>query len=211
MVGPLVRALAEVQHDDLSAARARLEQLHAEVSDDPHAISAWAHFSAMAAAMVGDLGWAAGALRGWTVADPGHVFLSVDSYLRIADCWARAMAGQDPAGAAAEAEEVLITTLIDPPRSNVAFHYGLVVEMFLAGGGVSPARAALERAEWFLDAHGQRYAEGLLLLLRARVLHAAGEPDAVVRAAAGKARSLSVERGALLFARRTDEFLAGLA
>lgn len=145
------------------------------------------------------------------MADPGHVFLSVDSYLKIADCWARAMAGRDPAGAAVDAEEVLVTTLIDPPRSNVAFHYGLVVEMFLAGGMVRPAHAALERAEWFLDAHGQRYAEGLLLLLRARVLHAAGEPDAVVRAAAGKARNLSVERGALLFARRTDEFLAGLA
>jgi DNA-binding SARP family transcriptional activator len=210
LIAPLLRALVETQHDDLTAAHTRFKKLGAEVSDDPHSISVWAHFSAMAAAMAGDLGWAARAVRRWTMADPGHLFLSVDSYLRIADCWARAVAGEDPAGAAAEAEEVLVTTLIDPPRSNVAFHYGLIVDMYLAGDMISQARATLERAEWFLGAHGQRYAEGLLLLLRARVLHATGEPDAVVRAAAEKARNLSVERGALLFARRTDEFLAGL-
>jgi hypothetical protein len=61
-----------------------------------------------------------------------------------------------------------------------------------------------------LDDYGQRYAEGLLLLFRARVLHARGEPVAVVRAAAEKARALSAERGAHLFARRAEEFLATL-
>jgi tetratricopeptide (TPR) repeat protein len=211
LIGPLLRALVETQHGDLDVAHAHFEQLDAEASDDPHSTSVWAHFSAMAAAMAGDLDWAVRAVRRWIEVDPGHLFLSVDSYLRIADCWTRAMAGEDPAGAAAEAEEVMVTTLIDPPRSNVAFHYGLIVDMFLAGGMIGQARAALERAEWFLDAHGQRYAEGLLLLLRARLLHAADEPRPIVRAAADRARTLSVESGAHLFARRTDEFLSGLA
>ncbi|MGW4059369.1 ATP-binding protein [Amycolatopsis sp. NPDC004747] len=210
-IGPLLQAVVETMHDEPAAARALLDDQEADAGDDPQSITVWAHFSAMAAAMAGDLDQAARATRRWIAADPGHLFLSVDSYLRITWCWVRALTGQDPAGAAVEAEQVLVTTLLDPVRFGIAFHYGLIVDMFLAAGMTEQARAALERAEWFLEAHGQRYAEGLLLLLRARLLHADGEPDAVVRAAAEKARTLSAERGAHLFARRTDEFLAGLA
>jgi len=210
-IRPLLQAVAETMHDDLDAAHALLDEQEADAGDDPQSIAVWAHFSSMAAAMAGDLEQATRATRRWSAADPGHRFLSVDSYLRITSCWVRALSGHDPAQAAAEAEQVLVTTLLDPPRFGIAFHYGLIVEMFLAAGMTGQARAALERAEWFLKTHGQRYAQGLLLLLRARLLHAAGEPDAVVRAAAEKARTLSVERGAHLFARRTDEFLAGLA
>ena len=210
-IGPLLRAVVETMYDEVDAARALLDEQEADAGDDPHSITVWAHFSSMAAAMAGDLGQAARATRRWSAADPGHLVPSVDSYLGITSCWVRALSGRDPAQAAAEAEQVLVTTLLDPPRFGIAFHYGLVVEMFLAAGMTEQARAALERAEWFLDAHGQRYAEGLLLLLRARVLHAAGESDAVVRAAAEKARALSVERGARLFARRTEEFLAAPA
>jgi hypothetical protein len=49
-----------------------------------------------------------------------------------------------------------------------------------------------------------------VLLLRARALAAAGEPVAAVRAAAIRARTVSIERGAHLFARRADEYLATL-
>ncbi|OXM59296.1 AAA family ATPase [Amycolatopsis vastitatis] len=209
-IRPLLQAVVETMHDELDAAHALLDDQEAGAGDDPQSIAVWAHFSAMAAAMAGDLDQATRAARRWIAADPGHIFLSVDSYLRITWCWVRALTGHDPAEAAAEAEQVLVTTLLDPPRFGIAFHYGLIVDMFLAAGMTEQARAALERAEWFLQAHGQRYAEGLLLLLRARLLHAAGEPDVVVRAAAEKARTLSIERGAHLFARRTEEFLAGL-
>ncbi|MEV4512348.1 hypothetical protein AB0K00_25700 [Dactylosporangium sp. NPDC049525] len=78
--------------------------------------------------------------------------------------------------------------------------------MFLAAGDPASAAAALDRADGFLDTHGQRYAEGLLL--RARTLAAAGEPAPVVRAAADRARRLSAERGAHLFADRAAVFLA---
>ena len=210
-IRPLLQAVVETMHDELDTARALLDDQEADAGDDPQSIAVWAHFAAMAAAMARDLDQATRAARRWIAADPGHLFLSVDSYLRITWCWARALTGHEPAEAAAEAEKVLVTTLLDPARFGIAFHYGLIVDMFLAAGMTDQARAALERAEWFLEAHGQRYAEGLLLLLRARLLHAAGEPDVVVRAAAEKARTLSVERGAHLFARRTGEFLAGLA
>jgi tetratricopeptide (TPR) repeat protein len=208
---PLLQAVVETMHDELDAARALLDDQEADAGDDPQSIAVWAHFSAMAAAMAGDLDQATRAARRWIAADPGHLFHSVDSYLRITWCWVRALTGHEPAEAAVEAEKILVTTLLDPVRFGIAFHYGLIVDMFLAAGMTEQARAALERAEWFLEAHNQRYAEGLLLLLRARLLHAAGEPHVVVRAAAGKARALSVERGAHLFARRTEEFLAGLA
>jgi hypothetical protein len=160
--------------------------------------------------LAGDLDRAASAVRRWIAADPGHLFLSVDSYLRIVRCWVAAMSGDNPATAAIEAEKVLVTTLLEPPRSGIAFNFVLVADMFLAAGMPDRAGAALDRAEWSIDAHGQRFAESLLLLSRARLLQATGEPDAVVRVMAEKAKTLSVDRGALLIARRADEFLAGL-
>jgi hypothetical protein len=80
--------------------------------------------------------------------------------------------------------------------------------MHLATGSLDDAAAALDRADFYLDAYGQRYPEGLLLLLRARLLQARGEPATVVRSAAEHARRVSAEHGAHLFARRAEELLA---
>lgn len=71
-------------------------------------------------------------------------------------------------------------------------------------------RIVVERADGFVDTYGQRYGEGLLLLLRAQLLAARGEPAPVVRAATRRARRLSTERGAHLFAHRATRFLAML-
>jgi ATP/maltotriose-dependent transcriptional regulator MalT len=123
-------------------------------------------------------------------------------------CWIQALTSEDPAAAAAEAERVVETRLMDPPQLGVSFHLGLVADMLLAAGDVDRAEVVLSRAEWFLGAHGQWYAEGLLLLLRARLLLRRGEPAPVVRTATEKARAVSAERGAHLFARRAEDFLA---
>lgn len=208
VVGPLLRAVVEAMHGNLGEARALLDAEQAAAGDDPYAVSVWAHFATMTAAMVGDPQWAAHAAKQWIAADPEHLFRSVDSYLRVTWCWMRALTGHDPAAAATEAGKVVDERLVDPPRLGVAFHFGLVVDMFLAAGNTELAGATLARAEWFLDAHSQRYAEGLLLLLRARLLRGRGEPGPVVRAAADKARALSKDRGAHLFARRAEVFLA---
>ncbi|WP_316780763.1 hypothetical protein [Streptomyces sasae] len=65
------------------------------------------------------------------------------------------------------------------------------------------AAAALDRAGSALGTHGRRYAEGLLLLLRARVLQAHGEPAAT----AERALALSTERAAHFFAHRAKALL----
>jgi ATP/maltotriose-dependent transcriptional regulator MalT len=118
--------------------------------------------------------------------------------------------GVEPNRAAAEARQLIATNLEDPPRACVATWHGLLAEMRLTAGALAEAEAALDRAVRVLDTYGQRYAEGLILLLRARLLHARGAPAAVVRAAAVEARALSAEREAHLFARRADDFLARL-
>jgi hypothetical protein len=82
--------------------------------------------------------------------------------------------------------------------------------MHLAAGEPAQAAASLDRANWALETFGQRYVEGLLLLIRARLLHAQGRPDSEVRAAAANAKDLSAARGAHLFVRRADDFLTTL-
>ncbi|BCB76552.1 hypothetical protein GCM10022251_22660 [Phytohabitans flavus] len=207
---PAWQAVLTALHGDVDAGLALLDTAEAIVGDDPYALSVWAYYAGMTASMVGDPALGRRAVERWLAADPEHLFVHVDPYLRQTSCWTRALTGDDPAGAAAEAEKLLVATLLDPPRWGIAFYYGLVAEMLLAAGMPVEAAAVLDRADWFLDAQGQRYAEGLLLLLRAQVLLARGEPVAVVRAAAEQARQLSVERGAHLFAHRAEGFLSKL-
>ncbi|GGR90572.1 hypothetical protein GCM10010269_32190 [Streptomyces humidus] len=204
--------LAEVTalHGDVPAARALLDVLEDVAGEDPYMITVWATFAARTASMIGDPVQALrGAERGITVA-PGFSFVFLGTYQRLARCWARAVTGDDPAGAAVEAQQLVTANLTDPSRSCVATWHGLLGEMWLAGGATREAADALDRADSFLDSSGQRYAEGLILLLRARLMQARGEPVAVVRAAAEKARELSLEREAHLFACRAEEFLAEL-
>ncbi|GGP17962.1 AAA family ATPase [Nonomuraea glycinis] len=208
--GALLGAVVATISDDLGTAHTLLDGVRAGAGDDPYSIAIWAHFSTMAAALAGDPDWALTAAGPWTATDSRHVHVNVDPYLRIAACWARALTGDDPAGAAAEADRILTTTLVDPPRFGLAFHEGLIADMLLSAGLPREAAAALDRADRYLDEYGQRYAEGLLLLLRARQLQALGESDSVVREIGERAVALSSERGAQLFARRAEEFLAGI-
>jgi hypothetical protein len=68
----------------------------------------------------------------------------------------------------------------------------------------------LERAQFYVDAYGQRYPEGLIMLLRAQVLHARGEPVGTVKAVAEAARTLSLSHEAGLFAQRAERFMTEL-
>jgi DNA-binding SARP family transcriptional activator len=194
-------------HGDVDAARALLGTLRAT---DPYSVTVLATIEARIAVLVGDSGWALRAADRGAAVDPGFSFVFLGTYQRLARYWARALTGDDPGGAAAAAERLIETNLFDPPRSCVATWYGLLGEMLLAAGSTVEAGAALDRADRCLEAYGQRYPEGLLLLLRARLLHARGEPPAVVRAAAERARALSTERGAHLFAQRSELLLAQL-
>ncbi len=206
MTGMLAETTA--LHGDVDAARALLDTLEAAAGDDPYAITVWATIAARIAAIVGDP--AVGATRGGARhRRRPRVLVRLPRHLPAAGPVLGA--GRDRAttlpAAAVEAERIIAANLLDPPRSCVATWYALLGEMLLAAGSTDEASVALDRADFYLDAYGQRYPEGLLLLLRARLLQACGEPVAVVRAAAERARALSTEREAHLFVRRAEEFL----
>jgi len=207
LLSPVMLGLMTALHGDVDGARALLDELEAAAGDDPYAITVWSAFSVTVAALAGDPAWALRAAGRGIAQDPEFSFVFLGSYQRLAQCWARAVTSGDP-DAAAEAEAIIAAALLDPPRSGLATWSGLLGEMWLAAGRLEEAAAALDRADSFVAAYGQRYAEGLLCLLRARLMRARGEPDADVRAAAERARTLSTERGAHLFARRAQALLA---
>jgi hypothetical protein len=208
MTGTLAEVTA--QHGDVDTARTLFDTLESVAGDNPYRITVWATMVARTASIVGDPNWALrGAQRGIAV-DPGFSFVFLGTYQRLARCWALAVTGEDPADRIAEAQRIIAANLLDPPRSDVATWYGLLGEMHLAAGSIQEAETALNRADFCLNTYGQRTGEGLILLVRARLLHARNEPVAAVRAAAEKARALSIDREAHLFAHRADDFLAGL-
>ncbi|MFK0106137.1 ATP-binding protein [Streptomyces sp. NPDC091217] len=211
LIGGGMLAMMTALHGDTDAALALLDTMEAAAGDDPYVITVWATYSARVAALIGDPVRALRAAERGIAADPGFSFGFLGSYQRLARCWARAVTGEDPAGAAAEAQDLIVASLSDPPRSGLATWYGLLGEMWLAAGKLDEADAALDRADWAIETYGQRYAESLLLLLRARVRQARGEPAAPLRAVAERAHALSVEREAHLFARYAEELLAELA
>ncbi|GIF23910.1 DNA-binding SARP family transcriptional activator [Actinoplanes tereljensis] len=206
MLSPVMLALMTGLHGNVDAARARFDTLEAEAGDDPYALTVWSAFSVTVAALAGDPAWALRAAARGIAQDPEFSFVFLGSYQRLAQCWARAVTRADPE-AAAEARDIIAAALLDPPRSGLATWSALLGEMWLAAGRLDEAAAALDRADSFVATHGQRYAEGLLILLRARLMRARGEPADAVRATAERARALSAERGAHLFADRAERWL----
>ncbi|MDX2708809.1 BTAD domain-containing putative transcriptional regulator [Streptomyces sp. PA03-6a] len=196
-------------HGDVETGRSLLGTVY-QAEGDLFEMSGWTRYQTMAASMAGDADWAMQATERWVAASADLPGVAQETYIRLDWYWARALTGDDPAGAAAKAEQLLAATLADPPRWGLAYWYGLVAEMWLAAELPDQAASALDQADQAIKAHGQRYAEGLLLLLRARLLQARGEPVEVVRAAADEARTRSGERGAHLFARRAERFMADL-
>ncbi|WP_345574137.1 BTAD domain-containing putative transcriptional regulator [Nonomuraea rosea] len=194
---------------DVETARSLLDTVY-QAEGDPFEMSGWVRYQTMAASMAGDAAWAMHATERWVAVGADLPGVAQETYIRLDWYWARALTGDDPAGNAAKAEHLLAATLLDPQRWGLAYYYGLIAEMWLAAEMPDKAATALDRADQAVKAHGQRYAEGLLLLLRARLLHARGEPVDVVRAAAEAARARSDERGAHLFARRAETLLAEL-
>jgi DNA-binding SARP family transcriptional activator/tetratricopeptide (TPR) repeat protein len=195
-------------HGDVGQAQTLLRELEVLAGDDPFKITVWAVHSVRIASVAGDADWALRATEKGLAADPELSFGFFGMYQRLARHWALAVTGRDPSGSAREVRRLITENLLDPPRSDIATWYGLLAEMHLAAGELEHAMNALELADRALDAYGQRYSEGLILLMRARLLAAQGRPSATVTAAAEAARELSIVREAHLFARRAEDFLA---
>jgi hypothetical protein len=117
-----IQGVVTTMHDDVSAARSLFDRMEADAGDDRYLLAVWAHFSAMAAAMAGDPAWSRRATDRWIAADPRYFFKNVYPYLRVTWCWTRALSGDDPAAAGAEAEAIIGAELLDPPRFGIAFH-----------------------------------------------------------------------------------------
>ncbi|SNT54241.1 Transcriptional regulatory protein, C terminal [Actinacidiphila glaucinigra] len=200
--GPGWRAVMTALHGDVDAALAFVDTW--DTPGDPYAASVWVYYTTMIASMAGDAETARRAGERWAAAGLARLGAQIDHYIRQFWCWARALTGEDPGGAAAEAEELLVAHLLDPPQWGIAHHYALIAEMWLAADLPDRAEAALGRADQAIWDYGQRYAEGLLLLVKARLLQARGAPLTAVRAAAERARTQSTAREAHLFARRAE-------
>ncbi|WP_329314437.1 ATP-binding protein [Streptomyces sp. NBC_01262] len=204
--GPGWRAVMTALHGDVDTALAFVDTW--DTPGDPYAASVWVYYTTMIASMAGDAETARRAGERWVAAGLGRLSAHIDHYIRQFWCWARALTGEDPSGAAAEAEELLAAHLLDPPQWGIAYHYALIAEMWLAAGLPDRADAALDRADQAMWEYGQRYAEGLLLLLKARLLQARGAPLTAVRAAAERAYTQSTACEAHLFARRAEQLLS---
>jgi DNA-binding SARP family transcriptional activator len=204
--------LAEVMalHGDLDGARALLDTVEHTAADHPYAIATWATWASKIAAMAGDVPWARRAGQRGVDADPEGTFAFLGVYTRLNLCWARAMSGDDRADAVAEARDLVTGLPLNPPRAGITSCYELLAEMFLVAGMLTETAATLDRVEMLRESRGERQTEGLTLLLRARLLQARGEHAAAVEMA-GRARRLSAERGARLFARRAHQLLGELA
>jgi DNA-binding SARP family transcriptional activator len=209
---PLFRPLLTAMHGDVGTARALLKAAAEAAGDDPYAIAVWSLWATFAAEWAGDPAWALDAIERWRTADPHHFFVNLDPPMRVAQCWARALTGDDPAiaaAAAAEAEQVVVTTMLDPPRFGVTRDYALLAEMFVAAGMPGRAGAALDHADRLARLHDEPSAEPLRLLVRAKVVRARGEPDDVVLAAVERAKAAATASGTYIVGRRADELLSG--
>jgi hypothetical protein len=207
MLWPGMRATVLIMNGQPEAGRELFDLMETSAAGEPFEVARWAHHCTTAAAMAGDAGRVLQVAEKGLAAFPEGAFPHIRAYLEMCRCWARAVTGDDPAGAAEHASALVAAGLTDPPRSGFPLYTGLIGEMWLAAGEPATALSAVETALRAVNARGQRNAEGLLLLQRAQALAACGEPEPVVRAAAVAARTLSAERGAHLFAQRADDFL----
>ncbi|MFD0598574.1 hypothetical protein ACFQZ4_45015 [Catellatospora coxensis] len=81
---------------------------------DPYALTVWAYYTTMIASMAGDTAVVKQACDRWVEAGFGRLHTLADDYVQQYRCWARALTGDDPAAAAAEAEQLLTASLLDP-------------------------------------------------------------------------------------------------
>ncbi|WP_345638073.1 ATP-binding protein [Rugosimonospora acidiphila] len=206
MMTPVMLALNTALHGDPAAARQLLDTVESQAGDDPYALSIWGSFAVTAAAVAGDSAWALRSAQKAIDADPNFSFTFSGSYPRLAKHWATAMSGGDPGQAALEMERLIESALVDPPRSNLATWYALLAEVLLRAGDVGAAITALDKGETFIETYGERYAEGLVLLIRAQALRAGGDVESAQNVAR-RALTLTREREANLFAARVGELL----
>lgn len=207
---PMWLAMMTALHGDVDTARRMFDRHEPAAGTDSYALTIWSTFASLTAVAVGDPAWALRVGQRGIDADPHRSFVFHGPHPRLARLWALAATGADPAGAADEAGRIIHDDMLDPPRSMVASWFGALAEMWLAAGDTARSAVALDRADELVARYGQLDGQGMLLLRRARLMQARGEPVAAVRAVAERARARAVAQEAHLFAARAGQFLAEL-
>ncbi|GAA1132519.1 hypothetical protein GCM10009630_33140 [Kribbella jejuensis] len=208
----IAATLAEISayHGKSARAREALDRLVTDAGDDAYATAVATCMAARTASVVGDPEWALQVADRGIAADPQFSFGFIGTYHRLARCWALALTGRDPGAAADAAERLIVANLTNPVRSCVSTWYALLAEMRLAAGTPDAAAVALDQADGFRDRYGQRSADGLLLLVRARLAKVVGDPVTAVRLA-GQARFVAGRQEAYLFVQRAELLLGDLS
>ncbi|UBU11512.1 hypothetical protein [Nonomuraea gerenzanensis] len=111
-------AVVTALHGDVGTAQTIIDK--GDGPDDAYAVATWAYCTAIIASMVGDAGWVLRMIDRWMTVGTGRAAVQQEHYIRLIWYWARALDGDDPAGIAAETDQILAGTLVDPPRREVA-------------------------------------------------------------------------------------------
>ncbi|MFJ8105884.1 hypothetical protein [Streptomyces sp. NPDC096132] len=113
LLGPAMLALMTALHGDLDTAHALFDTIEATADDDPCVIIVRAAFACTAAALAGDPAQALRTAARGSALDAEFSFVFLRSHQRLALCWAHAVTGEDPAGAAAEAQRLITAVLAE--------------------------------------------------------------------------------------------------
>ncbi len=210
LLSPAMLALNTVLHGKVAQGRALFRSIETDAGDHSYDVTVWSAFAVTAAALMSDTHLAARAAGRGIAADPEHAYVFLGAYQRLGRCWSRALTDQDAKGAAAEAELLIEAHLREPSRSGLTTWLALLAEMYLVGEEFSAAEDALDRAFDSIDSHGQRYAEGFVRLVQARLMHATGTPTARVLMIAEEAQALASAREVHLFEDQATDFIARL-
>ncbi len=210
LLSPAMLALNTVLHGKVDQGRALFGSIETDAGEHSYDVTVWSSFAVTAAALMSDTHWAARAADRGIAADPEHAYVFLGAYQRLGRCWSRAVTGMDADQAIAEAEALIDSHLREPSRSGLTTWLALLAEMYLVCGRHAAAENALDRAFDSIDSHGQRYAEGFVRLMQARLMHATGTPTSRVRMIAEEAQALARGREAHLFERQATDFIARL-
>ncbi len=210
LLSPAMLALNTVLHGRVSEGRELFRSIEDDAGDHSYDVTVWSSFAVTAAALMSDPHWAARAADRGISADPQHAYVFLGAYQRLGRCWSRVMIGLDGDAATAEAESLIESHLREPSRSGLTTWLALLAEMYLASGRLGAAEHTLDRAFDSIDAYGQRYAEGFVRLMQARLMSASGTATSRVLMVAQEARSLARSHEAHLFEGQASDFIASL-
>jgi DNA-binding SARP family transcriptional activator len=210
LLSPAMLGLNTILHGRITQGRTLFKSIEEDAGDHSYDLAVWSAFAVTAAALMSDTHWARRAADRGISADPEHRYVFLGAYQRLGRCWSRAVSDHDSAQAISEAESLIRSHLTDPARSGLTTWLALLAEMYLVSGDLPSAEGALDRAFDSIDIYGQRYAEGFVRLMQARLMQAGGAATSRVRMVAEEAQALSAAREAHLFEAQAQDFIARL-